>query len=100
MSDGMKMVMIAYNEAMDGELMDTLRSCSLKNYTKLPKAFGKGTTSGTHFGDDVWPGLNNVLYVACGENEARQLLGSVRELRKRFGQEGIKAFSWNLEEIT
>ena len=96
----MKMVMISYNEALDDEVMEVLSGCALKNYTKLTKAFGKGATSGTHLGSDIWPGLNNILYVACKDDEARQLVSCVKNLRKSIGKEGVKAFMWELEEIT
>ncbi|MDD5245891.1 MAG: hypothetical protein PHS09_00715 [Candidatus Omnitrophica bacterium] len=96
----MKMVMIAYNEAIDEEVMEILENCALGNYTKIRGVFGKGRTSGTHLGDDIWPGRNNVLYAACQENEAKQLLLCVKELRKKLGKEGIKAFAWALDEIT
>ena len=96
----MKMVMIVYNEAMDTEVMEVLRGCVLKNYTKVPSVFGKGNASGTHMGDDVWPGKNNILYVSCSDEEAKQLLVCVRNLRLKLGKEGVKAFVWNLEEST
>ncbi len=94
----MKMVMIAYNEAMDMEVMDALENCAIKNYTKIRGAFGKGDTSGTHLGNDIWPGKNNILYVACSEDDARQLIACVENLRKKLSHEGIKTFSWPLEE--
>jgi len=96
----MMMVMITYNEAVDEEVMAVLNSCAMKNYTKLTRAFGKGIASGTHLGDDIWPGLNNILYIACPEKEAAQILTCIKELRKTIGHEGVKAFSWKLEEIT
>lgn len=96
----MMMVMIAYNEAIDDEVMENLGDCTLKNYTKIMGTFGKGDTSGTHLGDDIWPGRNNILYVTCQDNEARQLVSCVKELRKKLGKEGIKAFIWSLDEIT
>ena len=95
-----KMVMIAYNEAIDMEVMEVLENCGLKNYTKVTGAYGRGTTSGTHLGNDIWPGRNNILYVACDEKQARQMLGCVRELRKKLGHEGIKAFILPIEELT
>jgi hypothetical protein len=94
----MKMVMIAYNEAIDEEVMGALDSCALKNYTKVKGVFGRGATSGTHLGDDVWPGRNNILYVACRQEEAGKLFSCVKELRKKLGKEGVKAFSWDIEE--
>jgi nitrogen regulatory protein PII len=96
----MKMVMVAYNEAIDLEVMEVLISCGVKNYTKITNAFGKGTTSGTHLGNDIWPGRNNVLYVACDDKQAKQMLSCVKELRKKLGQEGIKAFLMPVEEYT
>ena len=96
----MKMVMIVYNEAMDMEVMEVLRGCVLKNYTKIPGVFGKGNTSGTHMGDDIWPGKNNILYVSCNDEDAKQLIVCVKNLRLKLGKEGVKAFVWNLEEST
>lgn len=95
-----KMAMISYNEAIDNEVMAILSECALKNYTKILGAFGRGLTSGIHLGTDIWPGRNNILYVACEDKEAAQLLSRIKELRVKFGREGVKVFSWNLEEIT
>lgn len=95
-----KMAMIIYNEAIDEEAMEILDRCGLKNYTKITAAFGRGTTSGIHLGNDIWPGRNNILYVACEEKQARQILSYVRELRKKLGSEGVKAFILPLEETT
>lgn len=94
------MVMITYNEAIDMEVMEIMAKCAVKNYTKITSAFGKGDSSGTHLGDDIWPGRNNILYVACEEKQASQILASIKELRKRLGKEGVKAFLWQLEELT
>jgi len=96
----MKMVMISYNEAIDLEVMEVLGACGLKNYTKVTGAYGKGATSGTHSGNDIWPGRNNLLYVACEESQAKQILSCAKELRKKLGHEGIKAFVMPLEEQT
>lgn len=95
-----KMVMVSYNEAIDAEVMEALANCGLENYTKIQGTFGKGKNSGTHLGNDVWPGRNNILYVSCEEEEARHLLAYVIELRKKLGKEGIKAFILPVEEVT
>jgi hypothetical protein len=100
MATTLKMVMITYNEAMDMEIMEVMERCALKNYTKILGAFGKGTTSGTHLGTDVWPGHNNILYIACQEAETKELMRRIKELREQFGAEGVKAFILPIEEIT
>lgn len=95
-----KMVMIVYNEAVDTEVMSVLENCAAKNYTKILAVFGSGAASGTHLGNDIWPGRNNILYVACEEKAADKIIASVNELRKKLGREGVKAFVWNLEALT
>ncbi|MFA4887985.1 MAG: PG0541 family transporter-associated protein [Candidatus Omnitrophota bacterium] len=95
----LKMVMIAYNEAIDMEVMEAMEICNLKNYTKVMGVFGRGEGSGTHLGNDIWPGRNNLLYVAAPENSAKQLLSAVKELKQKLDKEGIKAFTWSLDEL-
>ena len=95
-----KMVMIAYNEAVDSEVMEVLANCGLQNYTKIMGTFGRGSTSGTHLGNDIWPGRNNILYIACEESRVKQLLSCIKELRQELGKEGIKAFVLPVEEVT
>jgi nitrogen regulatory protein PII len=96
----MKMVMVVYNEAVDNEVMEILESCALKNYTKVTGVFGCGASSGTHLGTDIWPGRNNILYVACEEAVGKKIIVAVRQLRKSLGAEGIKAFLMPVEELT
>jgi hypothetical protein len=94
------MVIISYNEVIDMEVMEALQNCNLKNYTKITGVYGRGTTSGAHLGNDIWPGRNNLLYVVCEEKPARQMLACVSELRKKLGREGIKAFILAVEDLT
>jgi len=96
----MKMVMVTYNEAIDIEVMEVLNGCGLANYTKITRVSGKGTTSGTHLGNQIWPGLNYILYVACEDTQVKQVVLGVTNLRKTLGKEGVKAFVMPLEQIT
>ena len=96
----MKMMMIVYNEAIDMEVMEALEECRLKNYTKVNGVYGRGKTSGTHLGTDIWPGRNNVLYVAAPDEDMAHMMGCIRGLRERYGREGIKAFVMPLDEVT
>lgn len=96
----MKMIVIAYNEAIDMEVMEALEECRLKNFTKVPGVYGRGTTSGTHLGTDIWPGRNNLLYVAAPEDDVARLMTCVRGLRRRYGREGVKAFVLPVEDVT
>lgn len=96
-----KMVLISYNEAIDAEVMEALQQCCVvNNYTKIPGVFGKGTSSGTHLGDDIWPGRNNLLLVYCSPQEAKALISCIKQLRIQLGKEGVKAFVLSVEETT
>lgn len=96
----MKMVMVTYNEAVDEEVMEVVNGCGVENYSKIRRTFGKGTASKTHMGTDVWPGLNNILYVACDDMQADQIVSGINDLRKTLSKEGVKAFVMPLEQST
>lgn len=92
--------MIVYNEAIDEEVMEALEKCGLKSYTKITDVYGRGTASGTHLGNDIWPGRNNLLYIVCEDKKALELISCVKGLRDKFAHEGIKAFVLPIEAIT
>ncbi len=96
----LKMVMLVFNEAVELEILEVLEQCGVKNYTKIPETYGRGTTSGGHEGNDIWPGRNTIFYVACQEENARKIFDAIRELRKTLGKEGVKAFLLPLEDLT
>ncbi len=96
----MKMAIVAYNEAIEDEVMEIFHGCALTGYTKMDGVFGKGVASGTHLGTDIWPGRNSMLLVVGEDASVKQLLSRVRELRKSLGREGVKAFVVPVEEMT
>jgi len=96
----MKLILIAYNEAIDEEVMATLTTLSVERYTKWTKVHGKGRTSEPHLLSHVWPKANIVLAVCVADEAAAELMQAVRELRKRLGREGVKAFSVPVAECT
>jgi nitrogen regulatory protein PII len=96
----MKLVMICYNEAIDDEVEEVLDSAGANCYTKWTKVLGKGTTSGPHLYSHIWPKANNVIATIVSEDIAATLFKNVRQLRKKLSTEGIKAFMWEIEDIT
>mgnify|MGYP003729836291 CR=1 FL=1 len=97
----MKMVMIAYNEAVDEEVMETLAACcDLVAFTKWTKVLGQGTHSEPHLLDHIWPKGNDVLMACVDDQQAAAIMARVRELRKTLGKEGLKAFAWSVDDVT
>jgi nitrogen regulatory protein PII len=95
----MKLVMIMYNEAINDEVESLLEQNSVDGFTKWTKVYGKGRTSGPHLGTHIWPKVNNVLAVLTEERATDKILQDIRELRKRFAKEGVKAFTWQIDEV-
>ncbi len=96
----MKLVLIIYNEAIDDEIMEALKSCCIESFTKWQKVLGKGKISEAHLDTTIWPGANNVCMAVIEDKNVPLLLEQVRNLRKTLGKEGIKAFVLPVEEIT
>ena len=94
----MKLVLIAYNEAVDEEVMELLDETGAQGYTKWTQVLGKGRTSGPHLLSHVWPKGNNALFVVLADDVAAKLLAAARKLRQAVGREGIKAFVLNVED--
>jgi nitrogen regulatory protein PII len=96
----MKLVLIAYNEAIDAEVLDMLNSRGVTHYTQWTKTFGRGEASEPHLGTHVWPKANSVLAIVTDEETAKRALQGVRKLRETLSREGIKAFVIPCEEVT
>ncbi len=96
----MKMLMIVYNSAIDEEVMDVINKYNIAGYTKWDRVYGKGIVGGTHLGTEIWPGENSALFIALQEEDADIVLVEVKKLRSRLSGLGIKAFMWQLEEVT
>ncbi|NLE92121.1 MAG: hypothetical protein GX598_06260 [Elusimicrobia bacterium] len=95
---GMKMAMLVYNEAVEEEVMEVMAECGVSNYTKIAGVHGKGASSGAHLGTDVWPGQNNLLYVACSQEQAEGLASGIGALREKIRHEGVKIFIMPLDK--
>ena len=100
MSNGVKMIFIMYNIAINDEVIQILKSLEIEGYTRWEKATGCGKTSGPHLGTNVWPAVNSVLAVAVEDDKKNRLIEEIKKMRQKLGKEGIKAFVLPLEEIT
>lgn len=96
----MKLVFICYNEAVDDEIIGLLDKAGVQGYTKWTKVLGKGTTSGPHLYSHIWPKANNALFVVLPEELADKVFEHIRKMKNEVAAEGLKAFMWEIEEIT
>lgn len=96
----MKIVMIAYNNAVDGDMMDVLQQIGISGYTKWTDVMGSGRGGGPHLMSHVWYKGNNVIMTCVEDNQAQALMERVREMRRTLGSAGIKAFSMPVDDVT
>ena len=96
----MKAVLIVHNVAIDEEVNEVLESVGINCYTKFPNTLGKGEISEPHLNTDVWPGINCGTFVVIEQVKAKKVMENVRRIREKLGTEGIKAFMWEIDDIT
>lgn len=96
----MKFVMVCYNEAFDDEVIELFDEAGVQGYTKWTKVLGKGQTSGPHLYSHIWPKANNVVGAVVSEEIAATILQDIRKMKSKVGKEGLKAFMWQIDDIT
>ncbi len=96
----MKAVLIVHNAAIDVEVNELLKSVGIDTYTKFPEVLGRGRLSEPHLNTEVWPGVNCGTLVVVEDDQARAVMDGVRKMRQTLGSEGVKAFLWEIREIT
>ena len=96
----MKAVLIVHNVAIDEEVNESLESVGINCYTKFPNIIGRGEISEPHLNTDVWPGVNYSTFIVTDQAKAEEIMNSVRRMREKLASEGIKAFVWEIDDIT
>jgi len=91
MNDNPVMIFIIYDRAIDEEVSGLISEMEIKYYTKWVDIVGVGRND-PHMGDDVWPGLNNVLMVVIDKVKKDRLLIKVKALQSKFPSVGLRAF--------
>lgn len=95
----MKSVMIFYAQSLTVEVLSVINSLSIRGYSKWEHVTGRGTTDGEpHLGSHAWPSLNSSIMVVVEDEKVAPLFKKLRELDNKTSMQGLKAFSWNIEE--
>jgi len=96
----MKAVLIVHNVAIDNDVNEILEAAGIRYYTKFTDTLGRGELSEPHLNTEVWPGVNFGTFVVTDEAKAKVLMDGVRKLREKLATEGVKAFMWQIEDVT
>ena len=96
----MKAVLIVHNVVIDRDVNESLEALGINCYTKFTNVLGKGRASGPHLNTDVWPGTNLATFVVTDQPKAEEIMDKIRRMREKLAVEGLKAFMWQLDDIT
>jgi hypothetical protein len=94
----MKMFALIYPDYFDVYVTEEFKGAKYKQYTKVHGATGEGIESGAKMGTSLVPYNNNILYIAVPEEEIPNLLEIVQRLRRKYPDEGFRAFTFQLDE--
>ena len=94
----MKMFALVYADYIDDSITNEFKQADYKHYTKVHGTTGEGQETGPKLGTSYAPCKNNILYIAVPDEEIPNLLEIVRKLKREFPDEGLRAFTYQLEE--
>lgn len=94
----MKGLMIIFNQALSEEIVELFEDLEIRGFTKMNDLQGRGTNTGEpRMGTHTWPALNNAIYAFMQDEEAEKMILALNEINENSEDQGLKAFSWNVE---
>ncbi|MBQ0075872.1 MAG: hypothetical protein KBS69_01865 [Bacteroidales bacterium] len=96
----MKSVMIVFNQANTERVEYMLDILGIRGWTFFEQVQGQGTNTGEpRRGTHAWPEMNSAVITVVEDDKVPDLLESVQKLDARNPEVGVKAFSWNIEQM-
>ena len=96
----MKAVFIVYNQAYGDEIVAMVESLGQRGFTRFDGVGGRGSVDGIpHLDSHAWPEYNDALLLMVEDSTVAPLLQALREKDAQTPDLGIRAFSWNLEQV-
>ncbi len=94
----MKMLLVIYSRELDETVLGAFKGSGISGYTKMEEACGEGCETEPKLGTHIWPGMNNVLFVALEDGVAQEALAIIGQLKKEHPRAGLRGFLLPLEE--
>lgn len=96
----MKAVFIVYNQALTERVTEMLDRLNARGFTQWQDVKGRGSKTGEpHLGTHTWPALNSAVMSVVDETLARKMMEAVKKLNEKAEMQGIRAFTWNVEDV-
>ena len=92
--------MIVFNQANTARVEYMLDVLGIKGFTFFEQVQGRGTNGGEpRRGTHAWPEMNSAVITVVEDEKVETLLESVRKLDMRNPEIGVRAFTWNIEQM-
>ena len=92
--------MIVFNQANTGRVEYMLDVLGIKGFTFFEHVQGRGTNGGEpRRGTHAWPEMNSAVITVVEDDRVPQLLEAVRKLDARNPEVGVKAFTWQIDQM-
>ncbi|HPF00081.1 MAG TPA: P-II family nitrogen regulator [Bacteroidales bacterium] len=96
----MKAVFIVFNQSHTERVEYMLDKLGIRGFTFLEDVQGRGNIDGEpHRGTHTWPEMNSAVITIVQDNQVDDLLKSVHKLDLRNKAAGVRAFTWNIEQM-
>ena len=96
----MKAVFIVYNQAYGDEIVAIVEGLGQRGFTRFDGVGGRGSVDGIpHLDSHAWPEYNDALLLMVEDSTVAPLLQALRDKDDQTPDLGIRAFSWNLEQV-
>ena len=92
--------MIVFNQANTGRVEYMLDVLGIKGFTFFEHVQGRGTNGGEpRRGTHAWPEMHSAVITVVEDDKVPQLLEAVRKLDARNPEVGVKAFTWQIDQM-
>jgi nitrogen regulatory protein PII len=94
----MKSILIIYEQALQPEIKEMMRTHNVLGFTQMQNVGGKGSRGGEpHLGTHAWPALNDVIFIVVEDQKVQPILDTLKQIDHDSEILGIRAFVWNIE---
>ena len=94
----MKAMFIAYNQAYNEEIVETLASLGQRGFTRWVDIEGKGGFNGMpRLGSHAWPEMNHAVLTMVKDEKVEPILAALKAKDEASPDLGLRAFVWGIE---
>ena len=89
---------IAYNQAYNEEIVQTLQDLGQRGFTRWEDIEGRGHFNGQpRLGSHAWPELNHGILAVMPDEKVAPVLEALKAKDEAAPDLGLRAFVWNVE---